>query len=108
MKLSIIALRNITRNKRRSLLSGIAIAISTLIIVFMFSLIEGMKADMSRNIFTYVSGHIRVRNAEYEQYETLNPLHLGIQEHTEVLESRSGQHPPGSSPNPFFFGYLPQ
>ncbi len=91
MKLSIIALRNITRNKRRSLLSGIAIAISTLIIVFMFSLIEGMKADIARNIFTYVSGHIRVRNAEYERYETLNPLHLGIQEHTEILESIRGQ-----------------
>jgi putative ABC transport system permease protein len=91
MKLSIIALRNITRNKRRSLLSGIAIAISTLIIVFMFSLIEGMKADLSRNIFTYVSGHIRIRNAEYEQFETLNPLHLGIQEHTEIIESIRGQ-----------------
>jgi len=91
MKLSSIALRNITRNKRRSLLSGIAIAIATLIIVFMFSLIEGMKADMSRNIFTYVSGHIRIRNAEYERYETLNPLHLGVREHTEILESIRGQ-----------------
>ena len=91
MKLSTIALRNITRNKRRSLLSGIAITIATLIIVFMFSLIEGMKIDVSRNIFTYVSGHIRIRNAEYERYETLNPLHLGIQEHTEILESIRGQ-----------------
>ncbi len=86
MKLWIIALRNITRNKRRSLLSGIAISVATLIIVFMFSLIEGFKVDVARNIFTYISGHIRIRNAEYEKYETLNPLHLGIQDYTAVLD----------------------
>jgi putative ABC transport system permease protein len=85
MKLSVIALRNITRNKRRSLLSAVAIAIATLVIVFMFALIEGMKADVSRNIFTYVSGHIRIRDAEYDRYENLSPLHLGIKEYTEAL-----------------------
>jgi len=85
MKLSIIALRNIGRNKRRSLLSGAAIAIATLVIVFMFSVVEGLKVDMARNVFTYVSGHIRIRNAEYERYEKLNPLHLGIPDYRRVI-----------------------
>jgi len=85
MKLPVIAFRNIGRNSRRSLLSGAAIAVATLVIVFMFSAIEGIKVDVARNIHTYVSGHIRIRNQEYERYEKLNPLHLGIPDYRTVV-----------------------
>ncbi len=78
MKVSKIAFRNIKRNKRRSILSGSAIAVATMMIVLMFSLINGMLVDIEWNVTSYVTGHVRVRNIEYDKNEMFNPLHLNI------------------------------
>ena len=87
MKLAAIAFRNIARNRRRSILSGTAIALATFAIVFMFSLIGGMKQDLAKNAFLYESGHIRLRNSEYDQFENLNPLHLGVADYQSVVST---------------------
>jgi putative ABC transport system permease protein len=86
MKLGKIAFRNIRRNKRRSLLSGTAILIATMFVTFMFSLIAGMMGDVESNIVRYVSGHIRIRDREYDENEQLNPLHLSVADYAEVVE----------------------
>lgn len=78
MKVSKIAFRNIKRNKRRSILSGSAIAVATMIIVLMFSMINGMLIDIEWNVTSYATGHVRVRNIEYDKNEMFNPLHLNI------------------------------
>ena len=78
MKVSKIAFRNIKRNKRRSILSGSAIAVATMMIVLMFSMINGMLVDIEWNVTSYVTGHVRVRNIEYDKNEMFNPLHLNI------------------------------
>lgn len=78
MKLWRIALRNVARNKRRSLLSGSAIAVATLSVVLMFSLLGGMLGDLVSTTLTYDSGHARIRHAEYGRYETLSPVHLAV------------------------------
>ena len=85
MKLGRIAFRNIRRNKRRSLLSGTAITIATMFITFAFSLITGMLGDYESNIVRYVSGHVRIRNVEYDENEELNPLHLSVTDYEEVV-----------------------
>jgi len=77
-KLAKTALRNISRNKRRSILSGSAIGISAMAIVFLFSLIGGMADDMAFNLKTYYTGEVRVRNAKYDEFERYNPLHLTV------------------------------
>lgn len=85
MKLARIAYRNIRRNKRRSLLSGTAITVATMFITFMFSLIAGMLGDFESNLVRYVSGHVRIRNVEYDENEELNPLHLSVTDYEEVV-----------------------
>jgi putative ABC transport system permease protein len=93
MKLRHIALRNLRRNTRRSILSMSAIAIAAMAFVFLFGLIEGMKTDMKNNLHTYVTGEVRVRHSEFDKYQHLNPLHLGVpgyQEVTEEIESLEG------------------
>jgi len=77
-KLIHVAFRNVSRNKRRSLLSGIAIAVASMSIVFLFALVQGMKDDMSNNLATYFTGEVRIRNAQYEQFERYNPIHLTV------------------------------
>ncbi len=84
MKLYKIALRNISRNKRRSLLSGSAIAIAAFAIVFLFAFLAGMVDDMEQNLWTYMTGAFRVRNFEFDKYERLNPMHLAIPDY-EIL-----------------------
>lgn len=78
MKLTKIAYRNISRNIRRSILSGSAIAVSAMSIILLFALIGGMEEDMANNLKTYYTGEIRIRNADFETYERYNPLHLSV------------------------------
>ena len=85
MKLTAIAFRNIARNRRRSILSGTAIALATFAIVFMFSMIGGMKGEVAKNAYIFESGHIRIRHAEFDKYENLNPLHLGVPDYHNVV-----------------------
>lgn len=87
MKLTTVAVRNIFRNKRRSTLSAVAIAVAAMGITLMFSLLAGMKADLAYNLHTYVSGEIRIRNPRYTEYEQLNPLHLALDAPEDVIEA---------------------
>jgi putative ABC transport system permease protein len=85
MKIARIALRNIARNGRRSILSGSAIAVAGFAIVFLFSFLAGMIDDMENNLWTYMTGAVRVRNKEFDKYERLNPMHLAIPGYEELI-----------------------
>ena len=85
MKLSYIAFRNISRNRRRSLLCIAAIAIAAMAIVIMFSLVTGMKADLKWNVQSYFTGQIRLRHKEFDDKELLNPLHLRLESYRSLL-----------------------
>jgi putative ABC transport system permease protein len=90
MKLMEIAFRNIWRNKRRTLLTMSAIAIAALVIVVMFSLVEGLKYDQRNTVIKFTTGHIRIRNADYERNELLNPLQYNIKDYKHVLNILEG------------------
>ncbi len=91
MKLYKIAWRNISRNRRRSLLSVSAITVASMAIVFLFSLLAGMKVDMARNLTTYYTGHVRIKNSLFEKYEKLNPLHLRVKDADSLVEKLEDQ-----------------
>ena len=78
MKLRTIAFRNIFRNRRRSILSGTAIAVAAMSIVLLFSFIAGMIDDMEYNFHTYTTGAVRIRHKDFTRYERLNPMHLTV------------------------------
>lgn len=86
MKLSKIAFRNISRNIKRSFLSGLAIAIAAMSIVLLYSYISGMKKDLENNLYTYYTGQVRIQHKDFEKYDYLNPLHLRIENYNEVIE----------------------
>ncbi|OQX29609.1 MAG: hypothetical protein B0D92_02775 [Spirochaeta sp. LUC14_002_19_P3] len=86
MKLYKIALRNISRNKRRSGLSAAAIAIAAAAIVFLFAFFAGMLNDMRTNMWTYLTGAVRVRHSDFDKYERLNPVHLAIPGYDALLK----------------------
>ncbi|MFP4373324.1 MAG: ABC transporter permease [Spirochaetaceae bacterium] len=87
MKLCTVAARNILRNMRRSVLSGLAIAVAAMAITLLFSLLAGMKADLAYNLQTYVSGEIRVRNPRFTEHETVHPLHFSLDAPRELVDT---------------------
>jgi putative ABC transport system permease protein len=90
MKLSTIALRNLSRNRRRSLLSAVAIAVAAMAISLLFALLAGYSGDIAYNLQSYYTGEVRIRNAEYERYDYLNPLHLSISEAPALVAELEG------------------
>jgi putative ABC transport system permease protein len=85
MKLARIALRNIGRNSRRSILSVTATAIATMSMVALVAYVNGLSADMNKNVADLVTGHVQVRATDYERFEQLNPLHLRVQRYRDLL-----------------------
>lgn len=86
MRLSEIAFRNIFRNGRRSLLSITAIAVAAFSITFLFALLEGITVDVRQNALNYESGEVRLRNAEYDRYEYLNPVQYVVPNYQELIQ----------------------
>ncbi len=84
MKLTKIAIRNIKRNKKRSLLSMIATAIATFGIVFMFAFIGGMFKDMEDISVHYVTGEVQVRHIDFD--EKSFSLDRAIDDYVKVLD----------------------
>ena len=86
MKLAGIALRNVFRNGRRSLLSVTAVAVAALSITLLFALLEGIRADIRRNAWNYESGEVRIRNADFDRYEYLNPVQYVVPDYRALTE----------------------
>ncbi|TVR89462.1 MAG: ABC transporter permease [Spirochaetaceae bacterium] len=86
MKLWNIALRNIFRNGRRSVLSVLAVAVAAMSITLLFALVEGIKEDVRHNAWNYESGEVRLRNSQFDRYEYLNPVHYVLPNYEAVLQ----------------------
>ncbi len=85
-----MALRNISRNKRRTVLSAIAIGMAVLFICFMKSYITGFGNNIKNNVFAFQTAHVKIFNKDYIKEEKLMPLDLSIygydKDYTEVIE----------------------
>lgn len=57
-----MALRNIARRPRRSVLSALAIGVAAFTVTLLFSLIDGLKFDMATNIQRYSTGQVLVED----------------------------------------------
>ena len=69
-----LAIRNFFRNTRRSLISGLSVAIAIMVIIFARSYISGIINNVNENIIRLISGHINIMTPEYKRRERLLPL----------------------------------
>ena len=79
-----IALRNIFRNKRRSVLTGLSIAVAVMIAVYLWSFISGIMDNMFDNTIRLTSGHVRILNSEYVKREKMLPLESNIPDYVSI------------------------
>ncbi len=85
MRLTTIAFRNLHRNRRRSILSLSAIAVTAIVMVFMMGLIAWMKEDIRTNLTTYISGDLRIRHENFDEDSEGNLLEFLVED-VESLE----------------------
>ncbi|MGD8462291.1 MAG: ABC transporter permease [Anaerolineae bacterium] len=62
-----IAIRDLGRNKRRSGLTLVAVALGLALLVVTSSLMEGAVADSIENNIRVKTGHVQIRNASYDE-----------------------------------------
>ncbi|MCB8983215.1 MAG: ABC transporter permease [Ardenticatenaceae bacterium] len=61
-----IAFRNLARNGRRTFLTALAVALGLVVVMAMSSLIEGMVSTMVADSIRISTGHVQVRNINYD------------------------------------------
>lgn len=61
-----MAWRNLARNRRRSALSALALAVSLALLLFMAAFFKGEMRSSLEETLKLNSGHIQIRNAEYD------------------------------------------
>lgn len=87
MKLFRLAYRNFFRNTRRSIISGLSVALAITAIIFARSYIAGIFQNMSGNVIRLISGHITITTKEYQRRERLIPLSESIELSEQFYES---------------------
>lgn len=73
-----IALRNIGRQKRRTILSAVTIAAGLTVFIFMDSMLTGIDRMSIDNLITLSSGALKIQTREYEKEKNTFPLNCGI------------------------------
>ena len=74
-----LAFRNFFRNTRRSIISGVSVALAIAVIIFARSYMKGIIENISENTINLISGHILITTEEYERRERMIPLEESIE-----------------------------
>lgn len=69
-KFWVMAYRDLVRNRRRTIITFIAIALGLTLVIFMNGLISGMMANMLQDTIRLDTGHIQLRADSYEVVKT--------------------------------------
>lgn len=89
MRILALALRNLLRNRRRSIATLLAMAIgSTSILLF-----GGFSANINYNMHTHhvqTGGHLQIQHRDFYLYGNGNPTAYGIADYTKILAAIQG------------------
>lgn len=68
-----LAWRNVGRNRRRTLLTTTAIALSTIFLIFAQSYFGGMQESFYKNLIRYEIGHVKISAKEFLRLQRILP-----------------------------------
>ena len=77
--LSVIAWRNIGRNRRRSILCITAVGIAVFFIIFMNSWMDGMFIGIENTVRTYETGHVLAVSEGFEAEKEYLPVQFPLE-----------------------------
>lgn len=79
-----IALRNILRHKRRTILSSITIGFGMMFFVYMDSIMSGMDRGSIDNLLNLSTGAVTVQSNDYYENRRTFPLDFGLDRYPEI------------------------
>lgn len=82
--------RNLKRNKRRTALTLIAIAVGVMSLIFAQSYIKGIINNASETTIKTMSGHVRIAHEEYLRLERIFPKEYLVRDFNQLLNADSG------------------
>lgn len=85
-----MALRNVKRNKRRTILAVSSIALSVMLMTFLGGFVNGVLDNMVRNLTRSETGHIRVVTRGFEARSRFMPVDELVPDPEAVLAAISG------------------
>ncbi len=102
-----IAWRNLMRNKRRTFLSALTIAVGMMYFAMMDSLMAGMDKQAVDNMVNLSTGAVKIQTREYEAEQETFPLEFGIESENQIIELLSDDpRVKGISPRTIFMGQV--
>ncbi len=87
-KLWVLAYRDLGRNRRRSILTLVAVALGLAILIMLNGLIAGVLEDSLQNSIRLRTGHLQIRGASYEE-EKLSLLAKDLLSNPDELTARA-------------------
>ena len=81
-----LAIKNLTRHKKRTLLTAGIIAFAVFFYIFLDSLMLGMRSKSLENIIDFESGHLQIANESYWKKRDEFPLNNLIKEDENIKE----------------------
>jgi ABC-type lipoprotein release transport system permease subunit len=82
----LLALKNLTRYKRRTFITAIAIALGLSMYLIVDSLLLGMDEESVRNLLWYETSSVRIHAKEYWPDRQLYPLEQGIKQPEKIVK----------------------
>lgn len=82
-----LALKNLTRYKRRTLITSSAIAIGLMMFILVDSLLMGAEYESVRNLKWYETSSARIMHEEYWNERMMRPLDLSISNPDSIIET---------------------
>jgi ABC-type lipoprotein release transport system permease subunit len=79
-----VALRNILRHKRRTLLSAATIAAGALVFMFLDSIMSGLDKGMIANMVDLSTGSLKIQTREYFEKKKSSPLNHGLENRDQI------------------------
>jgi len=90
--LSVIAFRDLGRNRRRSILTMVAVALGLALLIALNGLTAGVLEDSLQNSIRLQTGHLQIRNASYQK-EKLSLQWKDLLAEPEALAGRANTMP---------------
>lgn len=90
MRIVTMALRNLGRNRRRTMLAMTSVAISIMLIVFMNGMVGGFLGSIVKNYTKNDVGHINIVTNDYRGRERFAPVNAAIPDSGSVIDALEG------------------
>lgn len=81
-----LAMKNLSRYKRRTAITAIAIALGLMMYIIVDSLLLGIELESERNLIWYETSSVRIHTTEHWPDRLLFPLEEGIEQPQKVID----------------------